>query len=155
MIEWRRYIISDPRICHGQLCAKDTRVLLTNSLDSLAERASREDILRSYPAHRCGHRLCSRTGARRKSAPGCLARDLEARLLQQQAAALPHDGMVINQQDRDRGSHFIARLAGTQGVSEASILWSEQSVPKAQCSFGESDSPHHRAKIYQCFRVYR
>jgi len=50
MIEWRHYIISDPQICRGQLCAKGTRVLLTNILDSLAEGASREEILRSYPS---------------------------------------------------------------------------------------------------------
>ncbi|MGH8581761.1 MAG: DUF433 domain-containing protein [Gammaproteobacteria bacterium] len=50
MIEWRLYIISDPQICRGELCAKGTRVLLTNILDSLAEGASREDILRSYPS---------------------------------------------------------------------------------------------------------
>ncbi len=50
MIEWRQYIISDPQICHGQLCAKGTRVLLTNILDSMAEGASREELLGSYPS---------------------------------------------------------------------------------------------------------
>jgi uncharacterized protein (DUF433 family) len=40
MIDWRKYIISDPQICHGQLCAKGTRVLVTNILDSLAEGGS-------------------------------------------------------------------------------------------------------------------
>jgi uncharacterized protein (DUF433 family) len=50
MIDWRKYIISDPQICHGQLCAKGTRVLVTNILDSLAEGANREEILRSYPS---------------------------------------------------------------------------------------------------------
>ena len=48
MTDWRKYITSDPEICHGQLCAKGTRVLVTNILDSLAEGASREEILRSY-----------------------------------------------------------------------------------------------------------
>ena len=48
MTDWRKYITSDPGICHGQLCAKGTRVLVTNILDSLAEEASREEILRSY-----------------------------------------------------------------------------------------------------------
>jgi len=47
---------------------------------------------------------------------GGLARDLEPRLLQQQAASLPHDGMVIDQQDRDRGLHFIARLGKGGGL---------------------------------------
>lgn len=50
MIDWRQYLTSDPHICHGQLCAKGTRVFVTNILDSLAEGASREEILRSYPS---------------------------------------------------------------------------------------------------------
>ena len=49
MIDWRQYLSSDPNICHGQLCAKGTRVLLTNILDSLAEGSSRDEILKSYP----------------------------------------------------------------------------------------------------------
>lgn len=44
MIDWHKYIISNP------LCAKGTRVLVTNILDSLAEGANREEILRSYPS---------------------------------------------------------------------------------------------------------
>ena len=50
MINWRQYLSSDPQICHGQICAKGTRVFVTNILDSLAEGASREEILRSYPS---------------------------------------------------------------------------------------------------------
>ncbi len=49
MIHWRQHLTIDPQICHGQLCAKGTRVFVTNILDSLAEGASREEILRSYP----------------------------------------------------------------------------------------------------------
>jgi uncharacterized protein (DUF433 family) len=55
MIEWRQYFASDPAICHGRLCATGTRVFVTNILDSLAEGASREDILRSYPSLRPEH----------------------------------------------------------------------------------------------------
>ena len=50
MIEWRQHLTSDPQVCQGQLCAKGTRVFVTNILDSLAEGANREEILRSYPA---------------------------------------------------------------------------------------------------------
>ena len=50
MIEWREHLTSNPKVCQGQLCAKGTRVLVTNILDSLAEGASREEILRSYPS---------------------------------------------------------------------------------------------------------
>ncbi len=50
MVAWRDYLTSDPEVCHGQLCAKGTRVMVTIILDSLAEGNSREDILRSYPS---------------------------------------------------------------------------------------------------------
>ncbi len=55
MIEWREHLTSDPKVCQGQICAKGTRVLVTNILDSLAEGASREEILRSYPTLRPEH----------------------------------------------------------------------------------------------------
>lgn len=55
MINWRQHLSSDPQICHGQLCAKGTRVFVTNILDSLAEGASREEILRSYPSLKPEH----------------------------------------------------------------------------------------------------
>ncbi len=47
---WRDYLTSDPKICHGQLCAKGTRVMVTSILDSLAEGSSPEEILKSYPS---------------------------------------------------------------------------------------------------------
>ncbi len=50
MIQWRDYLASNPAVCGGQLCATGTRVMVTNILDSLAERATREEILRSYPS---------------------------------------------------------------------------------------------------------
>ncbi|MEE9211312.1 MAG: DUF433 domain-containing protein [Phycisphaeraceae bacterium] len=49
MIDWRQYLTSNEKICHGQLCAKGTRVLVTNILDSLAEGSARDEILKSYP----------------------------------------------------------------------------------------------------------
>src|SRR5579859_3258955 len=48
--DWRLHLARDPQICHGQLCAKGTRVLVTSILDSLAEGATRDEILRSYPS---------------------------------------------------------------------------------------------------------
>lgn len=55
MIDWREHLLSDPQVCHGQLCAKGTRVLVTNILDSLAERASKAGILASFPSLRPEH----------------------------------------------------------------------------------------------------
>jgi uncharacterized protein (DUF433 family) len=49
MTDWRNYLSTDPNVCVGQLCAKGTRVLVTNILDSLAEGATDAEILRSYP----------------------------------------------------------------------------------------------------------
>ena len=55
MIDWRQHLTQDPQICHGRLCARGTRVLVTNILDSLAENATHEEILRSYPSLRPEH----------------------------------------------------------------------------------------------------
>jgi uncharacterized protein (DUF433 family) len=55
MVDWREYLTSDPQVCHGQLCAKGTRVFVTNILYSLAEGASHEETLRSYPSLRPEH----------------------------------------------------------------------------------------------------
>jgi len=55
MVDWRQYLTADPQLCHGQLCAKGTRVFVTNILDSLAEGASRPDILTSYPSLKPEH----------------------------------------------------------------------------------------------------
>jgi uncharacterized protein (DUF433 family) len=50
MLNRRDYLDSDVRIAGGQLCVRGTRVFVTNILDSLAEGASREEILHSYPS---------------------------------------------------------------------------------------------------------
>lgn len=56
MVDWRHSLVSDPQICHGQMYARGTRVFVTAILDSLAEGASREEILRNYPTvAACAH----------------------------------------------------------------------------------------------------
>jgi uncharacterized protein (DUF433 family) len=55
MKDWRQFLSSDPQVCHGQLCAKGTRVFVTNILDSLAEGATQAEILASYPSLRPEH----------------------------------------------------------------------------------------------------
>jgi uncharacterized protein (DUF433 family) len=55
MTEWRHYLNLDPNVCGGELCAKGTRVLVTNILDSLAEGATQTEILRSYPTLKPEH----------------------------------------------------------------------------------------------------
>jgi uncharacterized protein (DUF433 family) len=55
MTDWRQFLTRDPQVCHGQLCAKGTRVLVTNILDSFAEGATRDEILKSFPSLRPEH----------------------------------------------------------------------------------------------------
>jgi uncharacterized protein (DUF433 family) len=55
MTDWRSFLGTDPSVCAGQLCAKGTRVLVTNILDSLAEGATPDEILRSYPTLKPEH----------------------------------------------------------------------------------------------------
>ena len=55
MIDWRKHLESDATICHGVLRAAGTRVFVTNILDSMAEGASRDEILKSYPSLRPEH----------------------------------------------------------------------------------------------------
>lgn len=50
MIDWREHLTITPDVCGGRLCARGTRVLVTNILDSLAEGSSRDEILSSYPS---------------------------------------------------------------------------------------------------------
>jgi uncharacterized protein (DUF433 family) len=47
--------VSDPQICDGDVCARGTRVLVTNILDSLAEGATHAEILHSYPSLKPEH----------------------------------------------------------------------------------------------------
>ena len=49
MRRWQDLLAAKPEVCSGQLCATSTRVPVTVILDSLAEGASRDEILRSYP----------------------------------------------------------------------------------------------------------
>ncbi len=48
-MDYRDYIVRDPRICSGEPVIKGTRVLLRTVLASLAEGASIEDILADFP----------------------------------------------------------------------------------------------------------
>lgn len=54
-MEWPRYLSRDPKVCAGALTARGTRVLVRNILDSLAEGATVDEILRSFPALRREH----------------------------------------------------------------------------------------------------
>jgi uncharacterized protein (DUF433 family) len=49
VMDWRARISSDPNVCHGKVCVKGTRIMVSVVLDNLAAGESPEAILRSYP----------------------------------------------------------------------------------------------------------
>ena len=55
MAAWQELFSSNPQVCGGEICATGTRIPITVILDSLAEGATREEILASYPSLRAGH----------------------------------------------------------------------------------------------------
>ena len=48
-MNWQDRISVDPNICHGKVCIKGTRIMVTVILDNLADGISEADILSSYP----------------------------------------------------------------------------------------------------------
>ncbi len=46
---WSDRISADPTICHGKVCIKGTRIMVSVILDNLAAGISQEAILNSYP----------------------------------------------------------------------------------------------------------
>jgi uncharacterized protein (DUF433 family) len=52
MKDWRERISVDPQICHGRVCIKGTRVMVSVILDNLAAGESVEEIMRGYHVER-------------------------------------------------------------------------------------------------------
>ena len=50
MIDWRKYLSSRRDVAGGQLCTNGTRVPVAVILDSLAEGATDDEIMQSYPS---------------------------------------------------------------------------------------------------------
>ena len=53
-IEWKNRISSNPTICHGKVCIKGTRVMVSVILDCLAEGLTEAEILSEYPTLKPG-----------------------------------------------------------------------------------------------------
>jgi uncharacterized protein (DUF433 family) len=47
---WRDRLSSSPDVCHGRVCIKGTRIMVSVVLDNLAAGRCVEDILSSYPS---------------------------------------------------------------------------------------------------------
>lgn len=52
--DWKAQIASKVSICHGKVCIKNTRVMLSVILDCVAEGMSEEAILKEYPSLKKG-----------------------------------------------------------------------------------------------------
>jgi uncharacterized protein (DUF433 family) len=50
LMNWTNYIISDPAVCHGAVCIKDTRIPVSVVLDNLADGLLPDELVRSYPS---------------------------------------------------------------------------------------------------------
>ena len=48
-MEWHERISVNPNVCHGKVCIKGTRIMVTVILDNLADGLSETEILKSYP----------------------------------------------------------------------------------------------------------
>ena len=48
-MNWQERITSNPDICHGRVCVKGTRIMVSVILDNLSEGLSIDDIMESYP----------------------------------------------------------------------------------------------------------
>jgi uncharacterized protein (DUF433 family) len=49
--EYGRYIVSDPKVCHGALTFKGTRILVSVVLDMVARGMSWDEICREFHNH--------------------------------------------------------------------------------------------------------
>jgi uncharacterized protein (DUF433 family) len=52
--DWMDKISSNVSICHGKVCIKGTRVMVSVILDCLAEGLTEDEILEEYPSLRKG-----------------------------------------------------------------------------------------------------
>jgi len=55
MTSWQDFLTSDPGICGGEICAAGTRIPVTVILDNLAEGATKDEIVTSYPSLKPEH----------------------------------------------------------------------------------------------------
>lgn len=54
ILEWKERITSNIDICHGKVCIKGTRVMISVILDCVAEGMGEEEILLEYPSLKKG-----------------------------------------------------------------------------------------------------
>lgn len=52
--DWKEKISSNINICHGKVCIKGTRIMVSVILDCVAEGMTEEEILLEYPSLKKG-----------------------------------------------------------------------------------------------------
>ncbi|MEO8662544.1 MAG: DUF433 domain-containing protein [Bryobacteraceae bacterium] len=50
MTNWRERITISPDVCHGKVCIRGTRIMVSVILDNVAAGVERAEILASYPS---------------------------------------------------------------------------------------------------------
>ena len=55
MAAWQEFLSNSAQVCGGEICATGTRIPVTVILDSLAEGATKDEVLASYPSLRIDH----------------------------------------------------------------------------------------------------
>jgi uncharacterized protein (DUF433 family) len=50
MSDWRERVSVNPAICHGKVCIRGTRIMVSVILDNIAAGIDRAEILASYPS---------------------------------------------------------------------------------------------------------
>ena len=55
MAMWQEFLSSNSQVCGGDICATGTRIPVTVILDSLAEGATKDEVLASYPSLSVDH----------------------------------------------------------------------------------------------------
>ena len=49
-MHWHKRISSDRNVCHGKVCIKGTRIMVSVVLDNLAAGSSHDEVLADYPS---------------------------------------------------------------------------------------------------------
>lgn len=62
-MNWEARLAADPAVCHGRLCVKGTRVMVSVILDNLAAGESFAEIIKGYSIEREDIEACLRYAA--------------------------------------------------------------------------------------------
>jgi uncharacterized protein (DUF433 family) len=49
-VDWHNRLSSDPTICHGKVCIRGTRIMVSVILDNLSDGMAIDEIINEYPS---------------------------------------------------------------------------------------------------------